>query len=198
MVIWERLAVVQREDIHIVVKDNPVRRNGSLAAGDQVFADPGEVHLLKLLNGNRALLRQHMVSANGGQIREICDDRDLAAVEAQVNHVKDLGIVHLFHHALKSGQLFRGETVQALCQIVQLINVDLRALQPLEHRRAVADLVHMAVPGSKVSDLKGFQQFDNMIVLFIGNRKRHGDLPVDRLAVIAHDYLHDSPPICSA
>ena len=39
---------------------------------------------------------------------------------------------------------------------------------------------------------------DNMIVLFIGNRKWHGDLPVDRLAVIAHDYLHDSPPIGSA
>lgn len=68
-----------------------------------------------------------VITANLFQICEVRDHRRLLAAEGQVDEILHAGKIQLFSHRLKLRNLAHSKAVQPLCQIVQLIKVDLGA-----------------------------------------------------------------------
>ena len=128
--------------------------------------------------------------ANLFQICEVRDHRRLLAAEGQVDEILHAGEIQLFSHRLKLRNLAHSKAVQPLCQIVQLIKVDLGAYQPIQHRPGTVERVQAAVGFRGIADLQCLQQRNAVVVLISGNGKRDRRNTVFRVVSVAQNCFH--------
>ena len=175
------LSVIGPLQLHPVVVDHAVGGDGAFPVQDQLQRSAPDVHLRQLLHGGAASVQlQKMLPANGLQIRKIRDDSGLLATEGQVDKVGHVVQAHLYRHSLELGQFSIGKAVQPPDQIVQLIHVDSRPLQPLEDRTGALELIQQAVPRQRRSDLQTLQHGYRAVILLLGYGERDGDHTIFR------------------
>ena len=131
-----------------------------------------------------------VITANLFQICEVRDHRRLLAAEGQVDEILHAGEIQLFSHRLKLRKLAHSKAVQPLCQIVQLIKVDLGAYQPIQHRPGTVERVQAAVGFRGIADLQCLQQRNAVVVLISGNGKRDRRNTVFRVVGVAQNCFH--------
>ena len=95
-----------------------------------------------------------MVTADGGEVGKVGDDRGLLAAEGQVDEIFQLKKLQLVGHRLKLRGLAGVEAVQPFGEIVQLVYIDREHLRALEDSIEAVDLLHLAVRLESVADLQ--------------------------------------------
>ena len=131
-----------------------------------------------------------MVSANGGEVRKICDDRSLLAAEGQVDQILQFKKLQLVGHRLKLCGFAGIKAIQPFGEVVQLLHVDREHLRALERSVKAVDCLHLTVGFDRVTDLQRLQQLHAVCVLVAGDGKRDGRHAVFRVVGITQNCAH--------
>ena len=165
--------IIERFQLHAVVVDHAVGGDHFAAAVDKQQSRFITVQTSKRLANGTATVDIHIVgAANSLQIRKVCDDRGLLAVEGQVDEIFDASQFQFVGHGLKLGLLAFIEAVQPLCQVVQLVHIDRRALQTFENGIPAVQLYDMAVLPQYIAYVYPLQQLHRVIILLLGDGER--------------------------
>ena len=187
----EVLSIIGLFQLHAVVINHAVAGHRASTAVNEQEGGFLCVQIFQLLYAGTAAVGIHIVvTANGFQVREVCDNGGFLTAEGQVDEVFHVGQIQLLGHSLKLCGLANIKAVQPLGQIVQLVQVDRPAFQPGQHRPCTADLIHMAVLGRGIADLQRLHQLDTVVELLSGDGKRDGRNAVFRVAGVAQYCLH--------
>mgnify|MGYP001509868582 CR=1 FL=1 len=139
-----------------------------------------------------------MVTADGGEVGKVGNDRGLLAAEGQVDEILQLEQLQLVSHRLKLCGFAVIETVQPLGEVIQLLHIDCKHLRALEDSIEAVDLFHLAVRLDRVADFQRLQQLHAVCVLVAGDGERDSCHAVFRVAGVTENRLNHHlcfPPI---
>ena len=139
-----------------------------------------------------------MVTADGGEVGKVGNDRGLLAAEGQVDEILQLEKLQLVSHRLKLCGLAGVEAFQPLDEVVQFLHIDRKHFRSLEHSVKAVNLRHLAVRLDRVADLQCLQQLHAVRVLAAGDGERDGRHTVFRVVGITENRLNHHfwfPPI---
>lgn len=122
--------------------------------------------------------------ADAFQIRKICDDCCLLAGEGQVNQVFHIRELQLICHSLKLGNLDSIKSIQTLCQVVQLINVDLASFQTPEGRVCPCKFFDLTIFAQSIANPQGRKQIHAMTIFTGLDGEGYGNLSVFRMIIV--------------
>ena len=131
-----------------------------------------------------------MVTADGGEVGKVGDDRDLLAAEGQVDEILQLKKLQIVDHRLKLCGLARIEAIQPLGKVVQLFHIDRQHFCALENGVEAVDFLHPAIRLDCVTDLQRRQQFHAVCVLVVGDGEWDGRHAVFRVAGVTENSLN--------
>ena len=143
-----------------------------------------------LIAGSAVVEKVFSIKGVGNYLMNCINHRCLLTTKGQVDEILHAGEIQLFSHCLKLRKLAHSKAVQPLCQIVQLINVDFGAYQPIQHRPGTVERVQAAVGFRGIADLQCLQQRNAVVVLISGNRKRNRRNTVFRVVGVAQNCFH--------
>ena len=149
------------------------------------------VQFVQFIHACAAAVQVHvMVTADGGEVGKVGDDRDLLAAEGQVDEILQLKKLQIVDHRLKLCGLARIEAVQPFGEVVQLLHIDREHFRALENGVEAVDLLHLAVRLDRVTDLQRLQQLHAVCVLVAGDGERDGRHTVFRVVGITENRLN--------
>ena len=120
----KELTVVEQLHLHAVVVDHTIGCNRAATVPDKQPCRFLTVQRLQLVNSCAAAVQVHVViPANRIEVREIRDNCNLLAAEAQVDKVLQLKKFQLMSHRLKLFGFSGIEAIQPFGEIVQLLNI---------------------------------------------------------------------------
>ena len=126
-----------------------------------------------------------MPTANGLQVGEVVNNCDLVTAEGQVDKVLDRGDVSGRGDGFELDTLVIVKALQPFGQIVQLIEVDHAAFQPLQNRISAADLVDLAVPPGGIPQIQRPKQLQCLGICVSRQGKGDDDLALFRVLWVA-------------
>ena len=192
------MSVVDRFQLHAVVVGHTVRGDDSSTAVNQLEGGFFAIHCLVLVYRHCAAVQCHcVVFPDLLQIREIRDNRCLLTTVRQVNKVLDFGQPQLVSHSLELTDLAGAEAVQPFRQVVQLIDIDQRTHQGVQHAVPAVHFIHSAVPVDGKAQVNCLEHLNGLIVLVNGNGKGDSDLIAFRTSGVAQnrlDHITHTPP----
>ena len=129
-----------------------------------------------------------VIPPNLFQIGEAGDDCCLLAPEGQVDEILDPTDPELYRRCLELRRLLICKTVQPLCQIVQLIQIDAATLQPFEDGVGAVHFADPAVLPHSVPQLQRLHLLQNGFILIGRDWEGDGCLTIFFMILHALDF----------
>lgn len=139
-------SVIELRKLHAVVVDHSISGDDSLVALNQQDGGFLSVQLLQFFCAGTSAVDVHVVvTTNCRQVRKIRNYSYLLAAEAQIDEVFHACEIELFSHCLKLRDFFHIKAIQAFYKVVQLIQVDFHALQTVQYRPCIPQIIQTTV-----------------------------------------------------